>query len=59
MAFYILSLPAEEVHSLAGVIRGVKEKVRFCSICFNLTEEDPCPICTDPQRDRSTICVVE
>lgn len=59
MAFYILNLPKEEVVSLAGVIRGVKEKVRFCSVCFNLTEEDPCPICTDPQRDSTTICVVE
>jgi recombination protein RecR len=59
MAFYILNLPKEEVVALAGVIRGVKEKVRFCSVCFNLTEEDPCPICTDPQRDSTTICVVE
>jgi len=59
MAYHILNLPKEDVFSLAEAIRGVKEKVKLCSICFNLTEEDPCPICTDPQRDRSIICVVE
>ncbi len=59
MAYYILNLPQDEVNSLAGAIRGVKEKIKFCSVCFNLTEEDPCPICTDDQRDHSIICVVE
>jgi recombination protein RecR len=59
MAYHILNLPQEDVFSLAEAIRGVKEKVKLCSICFNLTEEDPCPICTDPQRDRSVICMVE
>jgi len=59
MAYYILNLPKESAFSLAEAIRGVKEKVKLCSICFNLTEEDPCPICTDPQRNRSIICVVE
>ncbi len=59
MAYHILNLPQEEVSSLAVALRGVKEKVKLCSICSNLTEEDPCHICTDPQRNRSTICVVE
>jgi len=59
MAYHILKLPQEEVSSLAVALRRVKEKVKLCSICSNLTEEDPCPICTDPQRNRSTICVVE
>lgn len=59
MAYHILNLPQEEVSSLAVALRRVKEKVKSCSICSNLTEEDPCPICTDPQRNRSTICVVE
>ncbi len=59
MAYHILNLPKEDVFSLAEAIRGVKEKVKLCSICFNLTEEDPCPVCTDPQRNRSIICVVE
>lgn len=59
MAYHLLNLPKEDAFSLAEAVRGVKEKVKLCSICFNLTEEDPCPICTDPQRDHSTICVVE
>ena len=59
MAYHILNLPQEEVSSLAVALRRVKEKVKLCSICSNLTEEDPCPICTDPQRNRSIICVVE
>ncbi len=59
MAYHILKLPQEEVSSLAVALRRVKEKVKLCSICSNLTEEDPCPICTDPQRNRSIICVVE
>ncbi len=59
IVFYLLKLPTDEVRSLAKAIVDVKEKARYCSICFNITEEDPCPICTSNNRDKSTICVVE
>jgi len=57
--FYLLKAPAEDVEALAQSILELKTKVRYCSICFNITEQDPCPICSDETRDKSTICVVE
>jgi recombination protein RecR len=59
LAFYILKISRQEARSLSEAITAVKEKVRRCSVCFNLTEEDPCAICRDEKRDRSTVCVVE
>lgn len=59
LAFHILKLPREEAFELADIIRDVKEKVGFCSACNNISETDPCQICSDPERDRSIICVVE
>jgi recombination protein RecR len=59
LAFHILQRPAEEALALAGALTDVKERVRFCRECGNLTEEELCAICSDPRRDRSTICVVE
>jgi recombination protein RecR len=59
MAFHILKSTPAEALALADAIRHVKEHVKHCSICFNLTETDPCAICTDPARDAATICVVE
>ena len=59
LAFYLLHLPSEEAIELADLIREVKEKVRFCSVCFNISETDPCAICNAPDRKRDTICVVE
>ncbi|MCJ7578130.1 MAG: recombination mediator RecR [candidate division Zixibacteria bacterium] len=59
MAFYILKERKEEAETLAKAILDVKEKVKYCSICFNITEEDPCVVCKDEKRDRSIICVVE
>ena len=59
MAFYILKIPLEEAGSLSEAIKDVKEKVRRCSRCFNLTEEDLCIICRDQNRDASLVCVVE
>jgi recombination protein RecR len=59
MAFYILKGKKEEAEALAKALLDVKEKVKYCSICFNITEEDPCVICKDEKRDRSIICVVE
>ncbi|HVP36079.1 MAG TPA: recombination mediator RecR [Terriglobales bacterium] len=59
MAFYILKLRRDEALKLSQAILDVKDKVKYCSTCFNITEEDPCHICKDPKRDKSVICVVE
>lgn len=59
LAFHILKLSKEEANGLAEAIRIVKEKVGFCSICCNISESDPCRVCTDPKRRRDVICVVE
>jgi len=59
MAFHLLKNSREDALALADAIRAVKDQVRHCSICFNLTETDPCNICTDPARDHAVICVVE
>lgn len=59
LTFHLLKIPPEEALPLAHALIEVKETVRFCSQCFNLTEEDLCSVCLDPSRDTSTICVVE
>jgi len=59
MAFFVLKERKEETEALAQAILDVKNKVGYCSVCFNITEEDPCSICRDEKRDRSIICVVE
>lgn len=59
LALFILKLPDEDVKSLANTLIELKERVRYCSECSNITEEDPCVLCSNPKRDRSVICVVE
>ena len=59
LAFFILSMPGDEALAIAKAIAAVKEKARFCSLCFNITESDLCEICSDESRDRSRICVIE
>lgn len=59
LAFYVLSQPKEKVAGLAEAIIDAKEKIVFCSKCFNLTDVDPCGICANARREQSTICVVE
>jgi recombination protein RecR len=59
LALYVLKLPKEEVEKFSQVLLDVKEKIRYCSTCWNFTEDDPCRICASPKRDRSIICVVE
>lgn len=59
LALYIVKQDREEVVSLAKALVNVKDKVRYCSVCSNITENDPCMICSNPKRDRSMICVVE
>jgi recombination protein RecR len=58
LVFYILNRPRNEAQSLAEAILNVKDHVRFCTICYSLTENDPCELCTDERRDASIICVV-
>lgn len=59
IAFYILGSSKEEAKALSQAILDLKEKIIHCSICNNITEEDPCEICSNNQRDHSIICVVE
>jgi recombination protein RecR len=59
LTYYLIKQPAEQSRRLAAALTGVTERVRRCSVCSNLTEQDPCDICSDPRRDRSVICVVE
>jgi len=59
LVYYLLRNSDEEAKALAEAISELKGKIRLCSICFNITDCDPCPICQDEQRDHSKICVVE
>ena len=59
LAFHLLQRPKDEALALAAAIEDVKERVRFCSECGNLTEEEVCAICRDARRDHTLICVVE
>ena len=59
IAFHLLKQRPEEAMKLANAITDVKTKIRHCSVCFNLTEQDPCAICADPARDQGLVCVVE
>jgi len=58
LVFYLLNRPRHEAQALAEAIVAVKDHVRFCSVCYSLTESDPCDLCTDDNRDASAICVV-
>jgi recombination protein RecR len=58
LVFYLLNRPRNEAQALAEAILAVKDRVRLCSICFSITEEDPCEICRDERRDGKTVCVV-
>ncbi|MCX5751686.1 MAG: recombination mediator RecR [Candidatus Saganbacteria bacterium] len=58
LAFYILSLPNAEVQSLIKSLIEVKEKMKYCGSCYNLTDVDPCKICSDSSRDPHALCVV-
>ena len=59
LALFVVKMNREDVVALAKALVSVKDKVRYCSICSNITESDPCPICSNAKRDRSVICVVE
>jgi recombination protein RecR len=59
LAFFILAMPEADALAIAAAIHAVKEKARFCSRCFNITEDETCGICSDPSRDGKRVCVVE
>lgn len=59
LAFHIMNMPKEQVDQLVQAIRNAKENVQYCKSCFTLTDQELCPICSNPKRDHSTIMVVE
>jgi recombination protein RecR len=59
LTYHLLRAPDEQTRLLAEAIMSVKQKITLCSVCFNVTDSDPCLICRNDQRDRTTICVVE
>ncbi|HEY9167300.1 MAG TPA: recombination mediator RecR [Candidatus Kryptonia bacterium] len=59
LALHLLKSDNESADRLASAIVEVKRRIRYCSVCWNITEKDPCSICSDPSRDHSAICVVE
>ncbi|MDO5338154.1 MAG: recombination mediator RecR [Eubacteriales bacterium] len=59
LAFHIMNMPKEQVEQLAGAITTARARVRYCKNCYTLTDEELCPICSNPRRDSSTIMVVE
>lgn len=58
LTFHVLRTPNDQVRDLAEALYEVKEKIRFCSVCMSLTEQDPCQLCLDPGRDKHLLCVV-
>ena len=59
LAFHVLDWNEEETNAFISSIVTAKKNLKYCSKCFNITDNDPCPICSNPKRDQSTICVVE
>ena len=59
ITFYLLRSPEEEAKALAEALLSLKQRINLCSSCCNVTESDPCPICRNPQRDTSQVCIVE
>ncbi len=59
LAYHLLRTSDEQTKMLANAILSVKQKTKLCSTCFNITDTDPCPICRNPQRTRSQVCIVE
>ena len=59
LTYYLLRSPDEQSQELAAALQELKTRTQFCQVCFNITEQQPCPICSDAGRERSTLCVVE
>jgi recombination protein RecR len=59
LTFFLLKRPADEVRELSEALMAVKERIVYCRVCFNVTDQDPCRICADPARETGLICIVE
>ncbi len=59
LTFYLLHVPQHEIETFASALTNLKKNTVFCSVCFNVSETDPCHICSQPSRDKSVLCVVE
>ncbi len=59
LTFYVLNAPDDVARELSSALGDIRDRVRFCSVCCNLTEADPCRLCADPRRDDRVVCVVE
>ena len=59
LAYHILRTPMADADALASAVRSVKTDLRYCSVCFNIAESDPCPLCGSDERDQAVVCVVE
>ncbi|MGQ9668349.1 MAG: recombination mediator RecR [Anaerolineae bacterium] len=59
LTYYLLRAPAGQVLALSDAIRQLRERIVYCQVCYNISEEPVCPICANPQRDHSQLCVVE
>jgi len=59
LTFYLLHVPQSQLDEFGQAVAGLKKNTKICSLCFNVAETDPCPVCADPARDKSKICLVE
>lgn len=59
LTYYLIKQPEDYIIKFSNTLQELKQKVKYCSVCFNYTENDPCPICSSSRRDTKTICVVE
>ena len=59
LTYYLLRAPVEQVQALGEAVSQLRERITFCSRCFNITEADPCPVCSDVRREQQSLCVVE
>lgn len=59
LTYYLLRAPEEQAQMLVQALTDLKSRTRYCSVCYNITEDDPCPVCADELRDGSVVCVVE
>ena len=59
LTYYLLRAPLDQVQALGEAVSQLRERITFCSHCFNITEADPCPICSDIRREQQSVCVVE
>src|SRR3989344_7687055 len=59
LTFYLLHVPQAQLDAFGQAIVNLRKSTVYCSVCYNISETDPCPVCSSPQRDDSTVCVVE